>query len=117
MNNELDGEDQAFAQAMARKLRASENVDRDTAARLAVARRRAVANAASRSPWHWSLPIGAFATGVLALAMTLYPRQAAEPAADAHVVDALDLLTDDKGPEFYRDLEFYRWLDQEHPHA
>ena len=118
MSHEIDQDDLALGRAAAQTLRQSETVDRQTAARLAAARQRALLVAGKPSlPHRLLVPASAFAVMALA-AVLLHPQQQATPVpAAAHHVDALDLLTDDVSPAFYRDLEFYQWLEKEQPHA
>ena len=120
MNHENDQEDLTLARAAAQALRQSETVDSHTAARLAAARRRALAVAAKPVMTRRLLvPASAFAAIALAV-VVLRPQQQAMQApliADAHGIDTLDLLTDDMSPAFYRDLEFYQWLEKERPYA
>lgn len=117
MSRELDREDRIFADALAGALRASEQLDPATARRLASARRLALAQAAHRRPaWVWALP--ATAAAALLLAILLPWRQGPGPAAaELRAAENLELLTDEMGPEFYRDLEFYQWLEREGTHA
>jgi hypothetical protein len=86
-------------------------VDAVTAARLAAARRRALA--ATAPPRHaplWAAALAAGVIGALALGVQLRPRADTAPAAD----DSLELLVyEEEGPEFYQDLELYEWLDHE----
>lgn len=120
MSQEDHPDDPALARAAAKILRQSERVDSDTAQRLAAARRHALSVAGKPAmARRWLVPAGAFAALVLAVLM-LRPQPQATQApvmADAHGIDALDLLTDDMSPAFYRDLEFYQWLEKERPHA
>jgi hypothetical protein len=120
MNHETDQEDQAFARFVAQELRRSEVVDGATAQRLAAARQRALAVAGkSRRSRRLLVPATAF-TAIALLAVAMRPQQHTATApviAAPQNLDALDLLTDDMSPTFYRDLEFYRWLEQERPRA
>ncbi|TXH05692.1 MAG: hypothetical protein E6R07_02460 [Nevskiaceae bacterium] len=116
--NQQEGPDQDdFAQSLRKLLRSSESVDRRTARRLAQARARAIVAAQPASTFHWLVPAGAVAA---AIAMVLSLRHAvptSQPAPELQAADALDLLTDDKDPQFYRDLEFYKWLEKHQRHA
>lgn len=122
MSYQNDQDDLALARAAAQALRQSEAVDNHTAAKLAAARQRALA-VAGKPPMarRWLVPAGvSFAAVALSAVLVLRPQQqTAQTAviANAHDVDALDLLTDDMSPMFYRDLEFYQWLERERPHA
>lgn len=121
MSHEDNQEELALARAAVKALRQSETVDSQTSARLAAARQRALAAAGKPAVTRRMLiPAGAFAAMALA-AVALRPQQHVAPApmplADDRGVDALELLTDDMSPAFYRDLEFYQWLEKEQPHA
>jgi hypothetical protein len=120
MSHGNEQEDRALGRAAAQALRQSETVDSHTAARLAAARQRALAVAGKPAmARRWLVPASAFAAIALAV-LALRPQQQAVQApviANAHDIDTLDLLTDDMSPAFYRDLEFYQWLEKERPHA
>ncbi len=120
MSQEDHPDDLALARAAAKTLRQSEAVDSDTAQRLAAARQHALSVAAKPAMARRLLvPAGAFAAIALAvMVLRPQPQTIAAPAiANAQGVDTLDLLTDDMSPAFYRDLEFYQWLEKERPHA
>lgn len=100
-------------QAAGRLLRQSEHeLDELTSARLRAARLGAL-EAKARERLSWPLSGGAVAAGLaLALAGVLWLRAPSElpvpPGTDTTVAD-LDLLAIES-PEFYTELEFYRWL-------
>lgn len=79
-------------------------LDARVTARIAAARRRALAHPVQ--PWlqHWMAPMAGAAVlaGVLGVGVLL-PGQLAEPEQTA-TVRAVE------NPEFYQDLEFYLWL-------
>ena len=119
MSQEDKLDDQIFAQSLRTALRASEVVDVATARRLAQARARAVAAmpAFASSGWSWMVPAG-MTTAALLLAVSLHQTgRSTSASSDLQTADTLDLLTDDKDPQFYRDLEFYKWLEQHQHHA
>lgn len=120
MNHETDQDDLALGGAIAQILRQSEAIDSDTAARLSAARQQALMLAGKPALARRLLvPASAFAVMAL-VAIILRPQSQATPSsavANAHGVEALDLLTDEASPAFYRDLEFYQWLEKEQPHA
>jgi hypothetical protein len=102
-------------------LRDSElRLDGFTLARLRAARRRAVEAAGRRGAGlRWALvPVAVAAALAVWL---LLPRAAVTPGAppvNAASADTLDLLTDERGPAFYQNLDLYRWLeDGEDPRA
>jgi hypothetical protein len=106
---ELDERDRALAQRLRVQLRASEDLDYVTQARLSAARARAVARVgettASRHTGWWVATGGLTAAAVLAVMLVLRTPQSVAPTADA-----FELLTDDVDPEFYQDLDLYQWL-------
>ena len=119
MNLGNDQDDLALGRAAAQALRQSETVDSHTAARLAAARQHALRVAGKPALARRVLvPASAFAAMALA-AVVLRPQQPAQTpvAANTQGMETLDLLTDDASPAFYRDLEFYQWLEKEQPHA
>lgn len=113
-----------FEAELAARLRASEQLDYVTSARLSAARARAVAQRPQP---------GAFALGRAVLALVLAPPRAAmlsllavtlsvvgwhslqplaEPPTTRAHAERFELLLDEHGPEFYADLELYQWLDE-----
>jgi hypothetical protein len=115
---DLSPADRAFAQVAQTRLRASEVLDYTESARLAAARRRAVAALEERRSGiaAWLLAPAALAT--VALSFVLIPNRLVSPPTGASAVNgletaALEWVVDEAGPDFYRDLEFYRWLEQQ----
>lgn len=106
---ELTPEQRKLAARLRAALDSGRAVDAVTAARLAVARRRALAAAAPRSHAPlWAAALAASVIGALALSFVL------QPGRDAAADDSLELLVyEEEGPEFYQDLELYEWLDHE----
>ncbi len=89
-------------------------LDAVTSARLGAARRRALD--AMKTRRRTPLWAGAAVAVGLVAALTLTLRPALEPVATPGVDEAsLDwiALAEDEAPEFYEDLEFYEWLDDE----
>lgn len=115
--DDLSAADRAFAQVAQTRLRATEVLDYTESARLAAARRRAVAALEDRRLGvnRWLLAPAALATLVLGFA--LLPNRLASPpttpAVNGLETAALEWVVDEAGPEFYRDIEFYRWLAQQ----
>lgn len=106
---ELNDKDREFAERLRQTLRQSERtLDKDTTARLRIAREQAVATA-QKPRWalNWLVPAGAVAAGLLVFAWL--PMQA--PVLESSGMDSLEILADEMGPEFYQDLEFYEWLE------
>lgn len=120
----LDPAQRAFAQQLGAALRDSEAPDYVRSARLAAARARALEAAARPAALGWlgssggRLGLaGAAASLMLALLVATQPSpfsrpEAVPPAPPTAQVDALELLLDEHGPEFYEDLELYEWLDE-----
>jgi hypothetical protein len=113
---DLSPEERAWRDSAGRALRESEQqFDAVTVARLRAARARAVGSIGVFEHRHasWGFPM-ALAAGLLAV--VLVPRMSFEPrpglpvnVAESH---ALEMLTDRVGPEFYRNLDFYLWLEE-----
>jgi len=63
--------------------------------------------------WRWLVPAtGATAAAVLAIVVTFNPaRHSAEAVAPTAQVDEMEIVTAEDSLEFYRDVEFYAWLD------
>lgn len=105
--------DNDLREAVGRMLRESEHrLDELSIARLRAARRRALA-ATPRTRIPWRLAAGLAAGGlVLGLAGLVWFQTSPEPpiaaTAETTVAD-IDLLATES-PDFYSDLEFYRWL-------
>ncbi len=95
---------------------AEENLDPATIARLRAARRSAIEDGlrTKSSAWrNWLLPVGGMVTAglVVAMAATLWfspPNNLIQAN-----VDDVDLLTAHESPEFFADMEFYSWLDDD----
>lgn len=109
MSTELDDTNRAFAEAARAALRDSERtLDRTALVRLRAARALAVAQTEKpRRHLTWAIPVGAVSAGLLVFA--LLPQRV--PMADTQGVEALEILADDMGPEFYQELDLYEWLD------
>ncbi len=115
--------DDELARRLREGLRRSEaEIDPVTAIRLRAARARALEAAGPRrSGWLWAIPAATAATAgwvaMLWLPGTPGPLPAAPAASEAVAMEALDVLADEQGPEFYQNLELYEWLEQEAPSA
>ena len=127
--DELSPDDLAFARVAALRLRASETLDYVESAKLAATRAQLRALVAKPQPllpvWAWVAAPAVFALVVFS-ALRLSPETAPhgpQPttevlvslAADvnASTSAALNWQPDEAGPDFYRDLEFYQWLQQQ----
>lgn len=102
---DLDEADRALAQRLRTQLRASEELDYVTQAKLGAARARAIAAAPRHTGW-WLASGGLAAAAVLAVMLVVRTPHPVAPTT----VDALELLADDVDPEFYQDLDMYQWL-------
>ena len=94
---------------------AEKNLDAGTVARLRAARREAIEQGLphpSRMRPGWLLPLGGFATAgvVLAVAGLLWFSAPNPNLLQANVSD-IELLTAHENPEFFADLDFYDWLE------
>ena len=128
---ELSHADLAFAQRARQKLRASETLNYVEAARLSATRAQARELLDTKhhqlSAWGWLAAPAAMA----AVAFSLFrfdpaaPLSQSPPTAEvlvqlstdvnAPAADALVWVSDEAGPDFYRDLEFYEWLQSRSP--
>ena len=120
--HDLATDDLAFARAARARLRASESLNYVEAARLAAARARACELREqprfALPAWGWVAAAAALAVIALS-ALRLVPSTAppADVLASVNAVsgDALMWVSDEAGPDFYRDLEFYEWLQSRSP--
>lgn len=115
--------DRAFALRAQQRLRASEALDYVESTRLAAARARAMSSVVpdrQRPAASWL----AVAATIAVMAILMFPRAAqtpvSAPAALAAVnqtgIDALNWIAEPAGPQFYRDLAFYEWLQNQASH-
>ena len=94
---------------------AEKNLDAGTVTRLRTARLEAIEQGLrrpSRMRPGWLLPLGGFATAaiVLAVAGLLWFSTPNPNLLQANVSD-IELLTAHENPEFFADLDFYDWLE------
>jgi hypothetical protein len=106
---DLDERDRALARKLRAQLRAGEELDYVTRAKLSAARARAVA--ATHRPTGWWMAGGLTAASVLAAFLVLRMPNSAAPST----ADTLELMTDELDPEFYQDLDMYQWLADSDP--
>jgi hypothetical protein len=92
----------------------AESLDGRTRSRLTQARHAALdaIEHRKRNPWIWWGPVsGATAAAVIATVLLLSPgRHQVEPGG-LTVADEIEIVTSEDSLEFYRDVEFYSWLD------
>lgn len=88
-----------------------EDLDALTTAKIATARATALQEGApKRLPWRWpAIGLVSAAAVVLALMSTF---RSAPPPLTAEQREVLAILSSDKNPEFFKNLEFYAWLEK-----
>jgi len=92
----------------------AEHLDGRTRSRLTQARYAALD--ALRQPqtsvWRWLAPVsGATATAIIAAILFFNPARYPTDTNAAVVADELEMMTSEDSLDFYRDVEFYAWLD------
>ena len=96
---------------------AEKNLDAGTVGRLRAARRAAIEQGLRRpSRRHpgWLLPVVGFATSAIVFAVAgLLWFSAPNPNLLQPNVSDIELLTAHENPEFFADLDFYDWLDND----
>jgi len=93
-----------------------EAIDVATQARLRTARREAVTASETRSQPAWLMPMGSLAAAATVAVLTVSLWQMpTDQATDSQLppLEDIALLSDNEGLEFYEDLDFYLWLDDE----
>jgi hypothetical protein len=91
----------------------AEQLDGATRSRLTQARHAALdaIKQRQRSGWFWLMPAtGAAAAAIVAVLLVNQPKQV-ELAAVVAPVDEMEIVTAEDSIEFYRDAEFFSWLD------
>jgi hypothetical protein len=95
----------------------AEQLDGATRSRLTQARHAALDAIKQRQTksWFWLMPAtGAAAVAVVAVLLMTHTQQAVQPdeqVAATAPVDEMEIVTGEDSLEFYRDVEFYAWLD------
>lgn len=134
---ELPPADRAFAEVAQKHLRGSEQLNYVESARLAATRAqvRELINTPRSNPlWAWIAAPAALAAvliSMLPFGLTSIQDKAISSAAlsapsaevlvtlanpvNAASSDALSWVSDEAGPDFYSDLEFYQWLQSRSP--
>lgn len=123
--DELSPTDRAFARAVRAQLRASEQLNYVEAARLSATRAQArelLMPTHRSSAWGWLAAPAAVAAIAFSLMRFDSPTPAVTPLpstdqllalssdVNASTAAALEWVSDEAGPDFYRDLAFYEWL-------
>ena len=109
-------ESDAFERRAQAALQASaESLDGATQSRLTQARHAAlkVVTQRQRGTWRWLVPtVGAAAAAVVAVMIAINPsHRGVAPLAATASLEEMEILTAEDSLEFYRDVDFYAWLD------
>lgn len=107
-----DDQDKKFIDAVSNDLNKSvDDIDSTTQSRLTQIREHALTGQTKYSVQRWQLLTGALATAcVVMLAIILLIR----PEIDtSYTEDDVELFSTTDGLDFYEDLEFYVWLDEQ----
>lgn len=100
---------QEFTSTVKQAFEASiKELDEDTVAGIVRCRRHALEQPAARTAW-FLLPAGALA--ILALAAVLVFTISQQEVNGLYAED-LEMLSSSESLDFYEDLEFYQWLDE-----
>ncbi len=93
---------------------AAENLDEKTLASLRQIRRKALDSATQSTGVNWMLPAGGFAA-IATVAIVSVSIWTANPIEDelTHAFSDIELLTSSESLEFYEELEFYAWIDEQ----
>lgn len=105
---ELTPDEARLAAELRQQLRAGDELDEASRSRLAAARAYALDAAAPRRGGPLFAAAGSLAAAVV-LAVLIFMPQADSPEVQAY--DAIEVVTDEFEPEFYEDLDLYRWID------
>ena len=92
----------------------AEQLDGATRSRLTQARHAAVEvlKERRRKPWLWLMPAaGAAAAAVLTVALLVNPTRNQVEQQTLEPVDEFEIIAGEDELEFYRDVDFYAWLD------
>jgi hypothetical protein len=100
--------------------RVASELDELTVARLRAGRKRAVAAAGARRTYHlmarpvWWMPLTSAAVAALVTVTLATDWWRAPPAAPMTAAsDDIELLATSEGPEFFDNIDFYRWIEDE----
>lgn len=92
---------------------AGQRLDGATATRLRAARREAIASLDRPRRAAWLLPAGGLAVAATVTAISVGLWQMQPPGEHVSPLEDVALLSDPAGPEFYEELEFYMWLEEQ----
>jgi hypothetical protein len=88
-----------------------EDLDALTTAKIAAARATALQEGTQkRLPWRW--PAIGLATAVVAFLALMSTFRSTPPPLTAEQREVLAILSSEKNLEFFKDLEFYAWLEK-----
>src|SRR5208337_1573651 len=90
-----------------------EDLDALATAKIAAARATALQEGTrKRLPWHW--PAIGLATAAVAFLAFMSTFRSASPPLTAEQREVLAIISSDKNPKFFKNLEFYAWLEKNH---
>jgi hypothetical protein len=107
---ELSRDEERLALQVRRHLREGDELDPVVRSRLAAARARALEAAAPRRRHPLFAAVGSVAAALVLAVLVLLPERG---GPEVQAFDAIEVVTDEFGPEFYEDLDLYRWIDAE----
>ncbi len=112
----MSGEEQRRIEEQAREAldRSVETLPPGVRARLAEARREAIAGRGRAAPRGWLLPAGGLAAAALAAALWIALPGAGIPGG---IEGDFELLLSEDSLDLVENLDFYLWLEEEGPHA
>lgn len=118
--SDMDNDDKAFLDKVRRELDGScDRLDGQTLSRLNSIRHAALEQGRQGTGRAMLAPFGGLVTAcVLVLLVSVFydgrPATAPAPAGNSGetVIEDLDILTSMEGPDFYENLEFYQWLEE-----
>ncbi|MGV6851289.1 MAG: DUF3619 family protein [bacterium] len=114
MNNKHNSFEQLIKNQLDESLK---HLDAATASQLNQARQRALDHAVKQgNKKHWLLPAGSLAAAALVFVMHNNNPVVEMPVQQPDVTD-LEILTSRDEVDFYADLEFYAWLEEEFQQA
>ncbi|MEY2854895.1 MAG: hypothetical protein RL030_2027 [Pseudomonadota bacterium] len=106
---ELTPDEARLASQVREQLRAGDGLDDAGRSRLAAARARALEAATPRRSGPLLAAAGSLAAAAVLAVLIFMPQR---ESAEIQAFDALEVATDEFEPEFYEDLDLYRWIDE-----